>query len=73
MARRIIPQKTTYICDRCGKEQEGSFRLSGTLTLRHGLQDFQGAVVAGYNRTWELCDACLSQARTDLATNGFKV
>lgn len=62
----------TYTCDVCGAIRVDSpWPLDGSVRLRHGLQDWQGAVVAGYDHTWQICDRCVGRVReaiNELAT-----
>jgi hypothetical protein len=54
----------TYTCDLCGAQKVGAtWTLDGHVRLRHGLQDWQGSVVAGYDHTWQLCDRCVGRVR----------
>ena len=54
----------TYTCDLClAIRQETGWPLDGYLRFKHGLQDFQGSVVAGYEREWQLCDNCVNRVR----------
>lgn len=53
---------TTYTCDRCGAQSEKPFPLKGRVQVTHDLLDYQGAAVAGFNRTLDLCRDCLTTA-----------
>lgn len=60
-----LVEKTTktYVCDRCGTTSDQPFFANGKVRLRFDLHDYQGAAVAGFDREFDLCRACLTDIR----------
>lgn len=61
MAKRVVPEKMTIICDFCQASSSvvpDQFRGEAVLTMEVNSVDHQGSVQARPERSLDLCDIC---------------